>query len=204
MKLYFSPGACSLAPHIVLREAKQPFTLEKVDTGTHKLADGSDYYAVNQKGQVPVLEMDGGGRLTEGPIITQYIADKAARTDLVPAAGTMERYRVMEWQNFITSELHKGYTPLFNKTLDAEGKKVLSGVLLKKYQWLDEQLAGKTYLTGDTFTAADAYLFTVTNWSKYVGLDVSGFKNVQAFMARVAERPAVREAMAAEGLLGGK
>ena len=204
MKLYFSPGACSLAPHIVLREAKQAFTLEKVDTGTHQLADGSDYYAVNRKGQVPVLEMDGGERLTEGPIITQYIADKLARTDLVPAAGTMERYRVMEWQNFITSELHKGFSPLFNKALDAESKKVLSGVLLKKYQWLDEQLAGKAYLTGDTFTVADAYLFTVSNWAKFVGLDLSGLKHVQAFMGRVAERPAVREAMAAEGLLGGK
>jgi len=200
MKLYFSPGACSLAPHIVLRETKSAFTLEKVDTGAHKLADGSDYYAVNQRGQVPVLELDAGGRLTEGPIIVQFIADKAGRTDLMPAAGTMERYRVMEWQNFVTSELHKGFSPLFNKALDAEAKKLLSAALLKKYGWLDAQLAGKKFLTGDTFTAADAYLFTVTNWTAYVGLDVSGLSNVQAFMKRVAERPAVREAMAAEGL----
>ena len=200
MKLFFSPGACSLAPHIVLRETKSAFTLEKVNTGTHLLADGSDYYSINPKGQVPVLELDGGGRLTEGPIIVQYVADKAGRTDLMPAAGTMERYRVMEWQNYVTSELHKGYTPLFNKALDAEAKKLLSGVLLKKYAWLDAQLAGKSYLTGDTFTGADAYLFTVTNWSAYVGLDVSGFANLQAFMQRVAARPAVQEAMAAEGL----
>ena len=204
MKLFFSPGACSLAPHIVLREAKQAFTLEKVDTGAHKLHDGSDYYAVNSKGQVPVLEMANGQRLTEGPIITQYIADQAGRADLIPVAGSAERYRVMEWQNFVTSELHKGYSPLFNKELNDEGKKTLSAVLLKKYGWLDAQLAGKTYLTGDTFTVADAYLFTVTNWSKFVGLDLSGLKNVQAFMQRVAERPAVREAMAAEGLLGAK
>lgn len=200
MKLYFSPGACSLAPHIILRETRQDFTLVKVDTGAHKLADGGDYYAINSRGQVPVLEFDDGSRLTEGPIITQYLSDKAGRADLMPGAGTLERYRVMEWQNFITSELHKGFSPLFSKALDAEAKKVLSGVLFKKYEWLDEKLAGKAYLTGDTFTAADAYLFTVTNWAGYVGLDVSGLPNLQAFMRRVAERPAVQEALAAEGL----
>jgi glutathione S-transferase len=201
MKLFYSPGACSLAPHIVLREAKQAFSLVKVDTGTHKLVDGSDYYAVNSKGQVPVLEMQGGQRLTEGPIIAQYIADQAGRADLIPVAGSAERYRVMEWQNFVTSELHKGFSPLFNKELNDEGKKTLSAALLKKYSWLDGQLKDKPYLTGSTFTVADAYLFTVTNWSKFVGLDLSGLKNLQAFMQRVAERPAVREAMVAEGLL---
>jgi glutathione S-transferase len=201
MKLFFSPGACSLAPHIVLREAKQAFSLVKVDTGTHMLVDGSDYYAINSKGQVPVLEMQGGQRLTEGPIIAQYIADQAGRADLIPVAGSPERYRVMEWQNFVTSELHKGFSPLFNKDLNDEGKKTLSASLLKKYTWLDAQLKDKPYLTGSGFTVADAYLFTVTNWAKFVGLDLSALKNLQAFMQRVAERPAVREAMVAEGLL---
>ena len=201
MKLYFSPGACSLAPHIVLRESGTPFALEKVDTGKHVTHAGADYYTINPKGQVPVLELDDGSRLSEGPIIVQYIADKANHTTLMPPAGSLERYRVMEWQNYITSELHKSFTPLFNSNLDATAKKTLGALLRKKYEWLDSQLEGKDHLTGSNFTAADAYLFVVTGWAKFVGLDLSDLANLQRFLQRVATRPAVREALKAEGLL---
>ncbi len=201
MKLYFSPAACSLAPHIVLREAGLPFSLEKIDTAKHLTAAGSDYYAINPKGQVPVLELDTGDRLTEGPVIAQYIADQAKNTTLMPAAGTLARYRVMEWQSYITSELHKSFTPLFNPTFDATAKRLHATTLRNKYEWVNGCLANRHYLTGDTFTAADAYLFTVTGWAKHVGLDLSDLTDLQSFLARVAARPAVREAMKAEGLL---
>ena len=201
MKLFFSPGACSLAPHIVLKETRQAFTLEKVDTGTHTTADGADYYAINPKGAVPVLELENGERLTEGPIIAQYLADKAGRADLLPAAGSMDRYRVMEWQNYITSELHKTFTPLFNPDLDSSARKTLAGVLRKKYEWVNTQLQSRDYLLGQSFTVADAYLFAVTGWAKYVSLDLADLKHLQDFLGRVAGRPAVREALKAEGLL---
>lgn len=200
-KLYYAPGACSLAPHIVLREAGATFTLEKVDTGTHRLADGSDYYAINPKGQVPVLELDDGTRLTEGPIVSQYIADRSGALALMPAAGSLARYRVMEWQNYVTSELHKSFTPLFHGGLDATAKKTLAAILRKKLEWVNEQLADKSYLTGDTFTAADAYLFVVLNWAKFVQIELANLKHIEAFMARVAGRPAVQAALKAEGLL---
>lgn len=200
MKLYYSPGVCSLAPHIVLCETNTPYSLERVDTGTHTTENGVDYYTITSKGQVPLLELDDGQRLSEGPIIAQYIADLAQRTDIMPAAGTLERYRVMEWQNYITSELHKAFWPLFNPAFDAASKKVFADALRKKFAWVSNQLRGKQYLTGDNFTAADAYLFTVARWSKYVGLDISDNEHLQAFLARVAARPAVREAMQAEGL----
>ena len=201
MKLYFSPAACSLAPHIVLREAGTPFTALKVDTAKHLTADGTDYHHINPKGQVPVLELDDGTRLTEGPVIAQYIADQAGATSLMPAAGTLARYRVMEWQNYITSELHKSFTPLFRPELDTTAKQTLAGLLRKKLEWVETQLAGKQFLTGDAFTVADAYLFVVANWSKFVQLDISDLAHLQAFMARVAQRPAVHSALQAEGLL---
>ncbi|WP_431096516.1 glutathione transferase GstA [Polaromonas aquatica] len=201
MKLFFSPGACSLAPHIVLKETRQAFKLEKVDTASHTTAGGADYYAINSKGAVPVLELENSERLTEGPIIAQYLADKAGRTDLLPAAGSMDRYRVMEWQNYITSELHKTFTPLFNPDLDSNAKKILAGVLRKKYEWVNAQLQSRDYLLGKSFTVADAYLFAVTGWAKYVSLDLADLKHLQDFLARVAGRPAVREALKAEGLL---
>ena len=200
MKLYYSPAACSLAPHIVLREAALPFTLHRVDTERHVTADGDDYYAINSKGQVPVLELDDGARLSEGPVIAQFIADLAKATALMPAAGTIERYRVMEWQNYISTELHKSFTPLFADGLDAAAKGTLAERLRKKYEWLDRQLDGKSYLTGDVFTAADAYLFAVTGWARFVKLELSDLPNLKAFMGRVAQRPAVREALRAEGL----
>jgi glutathione S-transferase len=200
MKLYYSPAACSLAPHIVLREAGVPFTLQKVDTERH-VTDGGDYYAINPKGQVPLLELDDGARLSEGPVIAQFIADQAHATTLMPAAGTRERYRVMEWQNYITSELHKSFTPLFAPGLDADAKRTLAARLRRKYEWVDAQLAGHSYLTGETFTAADAYLFVVTAWARFVQLDLGDLHHLQSFVRRVQERPAVREAMRAEGLL---
>jgi glutathione S-transferase len=201
MKLFFSPGACSLAPHIVLREAALPFTLERVDTAKHLTEHGADYYTVNPKGQVPLLELDDGQRLSEGPVIVQYIADRAARRDLMPEPGTLARYRVMEWQNHITSELHKGFSPLFDAAFDAAAKARHSTLLRKKLEWVDSKLSDSAFLTGDGFTAADAYLFTVAGWAKYVALDLSDLRHLQRFLAQVAERPAVRDAMRAEGLL---
>ncbi len=201
MKLFFSPAACSLAPHIVLREAGLPFSLEKIDTAKHLTSAGADYYAINPKGQVPVLELDTGERLTEGPVIAQYIADQAKNTTLMPAAGTLARYRVMEWQSYITSELHKSFTPLFNPGFEATAKSLHATLLRKKYEWVNGCLTSRHYLTGNSFTAADAYLFTVTHWAKHVGLDLSDLADLQSFLGRVAARPAVREAMKAEGLM---
>ena len=201
MKLYYSPGACSLSPHIVLREAGIPFQPVLTSTTTHKLQDGSDFYAINARGYVPVLELDNGERLTEGPVIVQYIADQAPAKTLAPAAGTMARYRLQEWLNFTTSEIHKTYSPLFNVAVPEEYKAMAKAKLIERYRWVDSQLEGKSYLLGDAFSVADAYLFTVTNWAKHVGLDLSGFKNLGAFMARVAARPAVQGALKAEGLL---
>ena len=200
MKLYYSPGACSLSPHIVLREAGLNFDLALASTKTKKLADGSDFYQINPKGQVPVLELDNGERLTEGPAIVQYIADQAPTSKLAPPAGSMQRYRLMEWLNFITSELHKSYSPLFNPAMPEEGKAVYRARISERLQWVDSQLEGKQYLLGDEFSVADAYLFTVSGWSKVVGVDMSGLKNLNAFRDRVAARPAVRAAMEAEGL----
>jgi len=201
MKLYYSPGACSLAPHIVLREAGLAFTLGKVDTAKHVTAVGEDYYTINPRGMVPVLELDDGSRLSEGPVIAQFLADRAGASTLMPPAGSIQRYRVMEWQNYITSELHKSFTPLFNPELDATAKQILSTVLLKKLQWVNGQLAGLDFLTGNAFTAADAYLFTVLGWAEYVNLDIAELSNIQRFLSTVSQRPAVREAMKAEGLL---
>jgi glutathione S-transferase len=199
MKLYYSTGACSLSPHIILREAGLPFDL--LQSKNHKLPDGTDYYTINAKGYVPVLELDNGERLTEGPAIVQYIADLVPAKNLVPANGTMARYRVQEWLNFITSELHKSYSPLFTPTMSDDTKTAYKTKLSERFKWVDAQLAGKQYLMGDTFSIADAYLFTVTNWSKHVGLDLSAYANLGAFMQRVGARPAVQEALKAEGLI---
>ena len=201
MKLYFSNGACSLSPHIVLCESGLPFELVRASTKTHALDDGTDYYTINPKGSVPLLELDNGERLTEGPAIVQYIADQAPDKHLAPANGTLERYRVQEWLNFITSELHKGYSPLFRPNTPDEYKVIAKDALNKKYAYVDGKLAGKHYLMGERFSVADAYLFTVTNWAGRVGVDLSEFKNVAAFMARMMARPAVQAAMKVEGLI---
>jgi glutathione S-transferase len=202
MKLYYSPGACSLAPHILLRETGLPFDLSRVDLGAHKTKEGGDYYAINPKGSVPVLEFEDGERLTEGPIIAQWICDQAERTDLMPTAGTMERSRVMEWQNYVTAELHKSFSPLFSSAYDEGAKELFRAALRKKYEYVASKLQGKDYLTGANFTAADAYLFVVTNWAGKVGLSIKDLSSVQTFMHRVYERDAVQAALKAEGLAG--
>ena len=201
MKLYYSPGACSLSPHIVLREAGLKFEPVLASTKTHKLQDGTDYYTINPKGYVPLLELDNGERLTEGPAIVQYIADQAPDKKLAPANGTFARARLQEWLNFTTSEIHKTYSPLFNPAVPEEYKTMAKAKLQDRYRWVDSQLEGKSYVLGDAFSVADAYLFTVTNWAPRVGVDLSAYKNIAAYLARVAARPAVQEAMKAEGLL---
>ena len=201
MKLYYSPGACSLSPHIVLREAGLAFEPVLASTKTHKLQDGTDFYGINPKGYVPLLELDNGERLSEGPVIVQYIADQVPAKKLAPPAGTMARYRLQEWLNFITSELHKGFGPLFNPAFPEDAKPMFRAKLVERLTWVDGQLAGKAYLMGDEFSVADAYLFTVTGWSGYVGVDIAGLANLGAFMERMKARPAVQEALKAEGLL---
>ena len=201
MKLYFSPGTCSLSPHIAACEAGLTIELVPVNIKTHKLSDGSDYYAINPKGSVPVLELTDGKRLTEGPAIVQYIADQAPQTKLAPANGTWERYRLQEWLNFITSELHKGFSPLFNPKSPEEAKTLAREKLNERLKWVDEQLQGKSYLMGETFSVADGYLFTVAGWGKFVGVDLTPLSQLSAFMTRVAARPAVQAALKAEGAL---
>ena len=201
MKLYYSPGACSLSPHIVLREAGLAFDLVLASTKTHKLADGSDYYGINPLGYVPLLELDDGTRLREGPAIVQYIADQVPTRNLAPANGTLPRYRLQEWLTFIGTEVHKAFSPLFFPAMPEEGKQIYRARLASRFQWIDGQLAGKAYLTGEHFSVADAYLFTVTNWAKPMNIDLSAYPNLVAMRDRVAARPAVQEAMKAEGLL---
>ncbi len=201
MKLYYSPGACSLAPHIVAREAGIDLQLEKVNTQTKAMASGGDFLAINPKGYVPALQMDDGEVLTEGPVISQYLADRKPSSGLAPAAGTMERYRLQEMMGFINSEIHKSFSPLFNPKTLPEVREEKVDTLKKRYALIDKRLEGRDYLFGDQFTAADAYLFTVTNWAHPVKLDISGFANLGAFQKRVAARPAVQAAMKAEGLL---
>ena len=201
MKLYYSPGACSLSPHIVLIEAGLAFEPVLASTKTHQLADGTDYYTINPRGYVPLLELDNGERLSEGPAIVQYIADQVPAKNLAPANGTMARYRTQEMLNFITSELHKGIGGNFNPAMPEEAKVLMRAKALDRLTWINGQLEGKQYLMGDTFSISDAYLFTVTNWTKHVGIDISGLANLVAFQARMFARPAVQAAMKAEGLL---
>lgn len=201
MKLYYSPGACSLSPHIVALEAGLSCELVLASTKTHKLQDGTDFYTINPLGYVPFLVLDDGQTLREGPVIAQYLADQAPEKKLLGPVGSMERYRALEWLNFIGTELHKGFTPLFAPGTPEDYKPLVKERLLQRFTWVNEQLAGKDYLLGDQFTAADAYLFTVSNWGKFVGVDLSGFANLQAYVARVASRPAVQAALRAEGLL---
>jgi glutathione S-transferase len=201
MKLYYSPGACSLSPHIVLHESGLPFEPVLASTKTHKLQDGTDYYTINPKGYVPLLELDNGERLSEGPAIVQYIADQVPDKKLAPAAGTMARYRLIEWLNFVSTEIHKSFSPLFNPAMPEEGKKLSRERLMSRLAYVDQHLAGKSYLMGDSFSVADAYLFVTASWGQYVGIDISGLRNLGAFMKRTSERPAVQAALKAEGLL---
>ena len=201
MQLYFAPGACSLATHITLREAGLPFELKRADVQTKKLEDGSDYFAINSKGAVPALKLDNGQVLTEGVAIMQYLADQKPDSGLAPKNGTLERYRLQEWLNYVTSEVHKSFSPLWNPTADPAVKQFTLDNLAKKFEWLNQQLTGKKYLTGDTFTIADSYLFTVLNWTNFLNVDLSKYPAIKDFQARVAARPKVKEAMEAEGLL---
>lgn len=201
MKLYFSPGACSLSPHIALREAGLPFELVRVDLHKHTLEDGTDLAAINPKGYVPALQLDDGYVLTEGPAIVQYIADQAPASKLAPDYGSMERYRMMEWLNYITSEVHKQFSPLFNPKANDQMKGFARANLEQRFNYLSEVLWDKPYLLGNSFSVADGYLFTVLGWTKYVGIDLGQWPVLNAYTKRIAERPAVQEALKSEGLL---
>jgi glutathione S-transferase len=201
MKLYFAPGACSLSPHIVLHEAGLPHETVKVDLKAKTTADGGDYLAVNPKGQVPALVLDDGAVLTEGPAIVQYLADRKPDAGLAPAASSTERYKLQEMLNYLTTEVHKTFSPLFGADTPAEYKEIATKKLHKQFGYLDKQLATKPYLTGDSFSVADAYLFTLSNWAKSVNLDLAPYANVLAYRKRVGDRPAVQAAMKHEGLV---
>jgi glutathione S-transferase len=201
MKLYYSPGACSLSPHIVLLEAGLPFTMEKVDSQTKKTDKGTDYLTINSKGAVPALQLDDGQVLTEGPAIVQYLADQKPDSGLAPRAGTLERYRLMEILNYITSEVHKSFSPLFDPKASADWKQGATANLGKKFDWLSGQLEGRQFLMDDKFTVADAYLYTVLNWTRHVGIDLHKWPVLATYHARVGHRPKVQEALRAEGLI---
>ena len=201
MKLYYSPAACSLSPHIVAREAGIPIDLEKVNLADHKTETGQDYMTVNPKGYVPALRFDDGSVLTEGPAIVQYLADQKPATGLAPAAGSIERYRLQEWLTFIGTELHKSLGSLFNKAMSDEAKETAKTGIAKRLAYLNDQLASKQYLMGSNFTVADAYAFTVVNWTNFLGIDLKAYPNLTAYMSRVGGRPKVQEALKAEGLV---
>jgi glutathione S-transferase len=200
MKLYFSPGACSLSPRIVLLEAGLPFSSEKTDLKSKKTASGADYLNINSKGSVPALQLDDGSILTEGPAIVQYLADQKPESGLAPPAGTLERYRLMEMLNYISSELHKGFSPLFHPSASADAGKAAVESLGKKLDWLSGHLRGRNFALGDAFTVADAYLFTVLRWSALVHIDLGKWPVLLEYVARVRQRPKVQEALRAEGL----
>ncbi|MDG2539953.1 glutathione transferase GstA [Dyella jiangningensis] len=201
MKLYYAAGACSLSPHIVAQEAGIALELEKVDTKAKRTASGADYWAINPKGYVPALVLDNGELLTEGPAIVQYLADQKPESGLAPANGTAARYRLQEMLGYINSELHKTYTPLFKPETPDAVREERKEYLRKRYALIEQHLAKHDWLVGDRFSVADAYLFTVTNWSRHVALDLSEFPALLAFQKRVGERPKVQAAMEAEGLL---
>ena len=200
MKLYYSPGACSLSPHIVLHESGLPFETVLASTKTHQLPDGTDFYTINPLGYVPVLELDNGERLREGVAIVQYLADQVPEKQLAPANGTLARYRLQEWLNFISTEIHKGHGPLFAPTTPEDYKTLVRKNLLARFAWVDEQLAGKEYLLGQ-FSVADAYLYNTTRWGQFAGVDSSGLPHLMAFKQRMEARPAVQATLRAEGLL---
>jgi glutathione S-transferase len=202
MKLYYAPGACSLAPHIALREAGLPFELSPVDfQAGKKTPDGKDFLSINPKGAVPALALDDGEVLTEAAVLLQYVADKGNNRTLIPATGTKERYRLQEWLNYIATEVHKGFGPLWKPNTPDAYKAIVKENLATQFKYLDKALAGRDYLTGGTFTIADAYLFTILNWTKFHKIDLAPYPALQAFMQRVAARPKVKEALQAEGLL---
>jgi glutathione S-transferase len=201
MKLYYSPGACSLSPHIALLEAGLPYDLVKVDLKAKKLENGDDFLKINPKGQVPVLALDSGEVVTEGPVIVQMIADKASAKNLAPARDSAERYKLLEWLNFVTTELHKSFSPLFQPAIPDDVKSFFKDRIMGKFKYVDSKLAGQDYLMGKQFTVADGYLFVMLKWAERTGLDVSALTNLTAFKDRVAARPKVQEALTREGLM---
>ena len=201
MKLYYAPGACSLSPHIVSRELGIPLELKKVNTKDKTIEGGGDYWKVNARGYVPALVLDNGETLTEGPAIVQYLADQKPEAGLAPKAGSFERYRLQEWLNFLTSEIHKQFSPLFKPNTPEDYKPIAKQNLASRFDWIDQQLAGRDYLMGKQFTVADAYLFVLLNWTKFQGIDLAKWPNLAAFQQRVGARPKVQEALQAEGLL---
>lgn len=199
--LYFAPGACSLSPHIALKEAGLSFTAEQVDLKTKQLKSGGDFLKINPKGQVPSLKLPNGEILTEGPALVQWIADQAPQAHLAPANGTLARYRLQEWLNYVSTEIHKGFSPLFNPATPDAYKAIVKDNLAKKFATLNAHFGQHKFLMGDSFSVADGYCFTCVNWANFTGIDLSPYPNLQAFMARVAGRPKVHEAMKAEGLV---
>jgi len=201
MKLYYSPAACSMSPHIALRESGLPFELVQVDLGAKKTLDGQDFLAISPKGQVPALQLDDGQLITEGPAIVQYIADRVPEKKLVPSAGTLDRYRVQEWLNFVATELHKNFGLCF-KFASIEGlPAALAGAIVERVRFIAPQLEGRDWLVGNHFTVADGYLFTALSWCRFLQIDLAPWPSVTAFMERVAARPAVREVLKIEGLI---
>lgn len=200
MKLFYKPGACSLSPHIALREAGMDFTMEKVDLATKKTEHGADYLEINPKGQVPALQLEDGSLLTEGVAIVQFIADKVPDRQLLAPSGSMTRYHTLEWLNYIATELHKGFTPLFRPDTPDEFKPIARAALEKKFQYIEDELTEKQWLLGLRFTVADAYLFTVLRWPYAVKLDMNRFTHIADYMERMKARPAVAAALAAEGI----
>jgi glutathione S-transferase len=202
MQLYYSPGTCALASHISLLEAGLPFELIRVDIHTKQIEGGGDFRQVNGKGYVPALKLASGEVLTEGPAIVQYVADQKPDSGLAPKAGTMDRYRLQEWLNFVSSEIHKSFSPLFNPQAAPEWKAGTTANLERRLDWLEPQLAARPYLLGDRFTVADAYLFTVLSWSGHVGIDLGKRPSLAGYVKRIGSRPKVVEALRQEGLIG--
>ena len=204
MKLYYTPGVCSLSPHIILRETKTPFELVKTDIRAKTVDGGGDFKAINPNGYVPALATDDGVLITEGPAIVQYIADKAGATDIAPANGTIERTQVQSWLNFVSSEIHKSFAPLFNPKLPAEARPIFQEKLRERFAFLDKHFASNEYLMGKAFTLPDAYLFAVLRWGPGQGVDPAQFANLKTYFERVQARPAVQAALKADGLLQDK
>jgi glutathione S-transferase len=200
MKLYYTPGACSHAPHILLREAGLDFTIEKVDLATKKTETGVDFKTINPHGYVPALQLDNGAVVTEVAVINQYIADRVPAKKLAPANGTPERYTLQSWLNFISSEVHKQLAPMFNPKLPEDYKTILKEKLATRFDTINAHLSKNTFVLGDGFTAPDAYLYTVLNWAKYFAIDFAKWPAIKSFMERVAARPSAQEAAKAEGL----
>lgn len=204
MKLYYSPGVCSLSPHIILRETNTPFELVKTDIRAKTVDGGGDFRSVNPNGYVPALALDDGTLITEGPAITQYIADQARATELAPPSGTVERTKLQSWLNFVSTEIHKGFSPLFNAQMPDEAKAIFRQKLQDRFAFLDKHLASNKFLMGETFTLPDAYLFVTLRWGKPMGVDPAGYPNLDAYFKRVEARPAVQAALKAEGLVKDK